>query len=238
MPYVEGFVVPVPASKKDEYRKHAEEALPLFKNFGATRHVEAWADDVPDGKLNDLKTAVKVTDGEAVVFSWIEFPDKETRDSCMDRMMTDPKMKELGSDMPFDAQRMIYGGFDVMFEQDGSHAGMGYTDAMLCAVPDGRKDEYRIFAEKMSALFCDYGAVRLVDGWEDNVPEGKVTDFKRAVLAEDGEKVVFGWVEWPSKEVRDQAWAKIMEDPRMHEVQSPFDRKRMIFGGFKPILDA
>lgn len=238
MPYVEGFLVPVPASKKDEYRRHAEEALPLFKNFGATRHVEAWADDVPDGKLNDLKMAVQVADGEAVVFSWIEFPDKATRDACMDRMMTDPKMKELGSDMPFDAQRMIYGGFDVMFEQDGAKTDMGYTDAMLCAVSDGRKEEYRTFAEKMSGLFCEYGAVRLVDGWEDNVPDGKVTDFKRAVLAEDGEKVVFAWIEWPDKQVRDQAWAKLMEDPRMHEIQSPFDGKRMIFGGFEPILDA
>jgi uncharacterized protein YbaA (DUF1428 family) len=76
-----------------------------------------------------------------------------------------------------------------------------------------------------------------VDGWGDDVPDGKTTDFRRAVQAEAGESVVFGWVEWPSKAVRDEAWQKIMADPRMENLKPPFDGKRMVYGGFAPILD-
>jgi uncharacterized protein YbaA (DUF1428 family) len=239
MAYVEGFVVPVPAAKRDEYRSHAAEAEPLFKSYGATRLVEAWGDDVPDGKLNDLKGAVQAKDDEVVVFSWIEFPTKEARDSGMEKMLADPKMKDLGANMPFDAQRMIFGSFDLLVEEkDGTAGSMGYADGMLVAVPAERKDDYREFAEHTSALFRECGAIRVVDTWEDNVPDGKITDFKRAVLAEDGEKVVFAWIEWPSKDVRDQAWQRITQDPRMREVKAPFDGKRMIFGGFRPLLDA
>ena len=76
MTYVEGFVVAVPAANKEEYRKHAAEAAPLFKEFGATRMVEAWGDDVPDGKVTDFRGAVKAEEDEIVVFSWFEYPDR------------------------------------------------------------------------------------------------------------------------------------------------------------------
>ena len=71
-----------------------------------------------------------------------------------------------------------------------------------------------------------------------SVPDGKVTDFKGAVKAEDGEKVVFSWVEWPSKEARDKGWEKLTSEPRMKDMKMPFDGKRMVYGGFAPILDA
>ncbi len=93
----------------------------------------------------------------------------------------------------------------------------------------------------MAELFREHGATRVLDGWGDDVPDGKVTDFKRAVKAEDGEAVVYGWVEWPSKTVRDAAWGKLMADPRMQpdKSKSPlFDGQRMVYGGFTPILDA
>ena len=79
----------------------------------------------------------------------------------------------------------------------------------------------------------------IFDGWGDDVPDGKVTDFKRAVKAKDDEAVMYGWVEWASKDARDKAWAKMMADPRMqpgHE-KPPFDGQRMVYGGFAPILD-
>jgi uncharacterized protein YbaA (DUF1428 family) len=98
----------------------------------------------------------------------------------------------------------------------------------------------RAWAAKMSALFKEHGATRVVHGWGDDVPDGKVTDYKRAVKAKAGETVLYGWVEWPSKQARDQAWAKMMADPRMQPGQDkpPFDGQRMVYGGFAPILDA
>lgn len=111
MKYVEGFVMAVPAANKEAYRKHAIEAAPLFKEFGAARVVECWGDDVPDGKLTDFRRAVKAEDGEVVVFSWFEYPSKEVRDVAYEKMMSDPRMKTMGEHMPFDGKRMIFGGF-------------------------------------------------------------------------------------------------------------------------------
>ncbi|WP_262296581.1 DUF1428 domain-containing protein [Microvirga sesbaniae] len=111
MTYVDGFVLAVPADKKDEYRRHAAEAAPLFKEFGATRMVECWGDDVPDGKLTDFRRSVQAKDDEIVVFSWIEYPSKEIRDAANRKIMTDPRMEAMGKQMPFDGKRMIFGGF-------------------------------------------------------------------------------------------------------------------------------
>ena len=109
MAYVQGFVVPVPAANKEAYRKLAADLAPLFKEFGATRLVEAWGDDVPDGKVTDFKGAVKATPDEKTVYSWVEWPSKAVRDECWKKMMADERMKN--HTMPFDGKRMIYGGF-------------------------------------------------------------------------------------------------------------------------------
>lgn len=111
MTYVDGFVCAVPAKDKEVYRKHAAEAAHLFKEFGATRIVECWGDDVPDGKLTDFRRAVQAEDDEVVVFGWMEYPSREARDAANDKIMSDPRMKEMGSQMPFDGKRMIFGGF-------------------------------------------------------------------------------------------------------------------------------
>jgi uncharacterized protein YbaA (DUF1428 family) len=238
MTYVEGFVLAVPAANKEVFRVHASEAVPLFKEFGATRLVEGWGDDVPDGKVTDFKGAVKAKDDEVVCFSWLEYPDKATRDAATQRMMTDPRMAQM-SDMPFDGQRMIFGGFSAIIE-DGDQVQGGYNDGFVAAVPDANKDRYREMAAKASAVFLEYGASRVVEAWGDDVPDGKVTDFRGAVKAEEGESIVFSWIEWPSKAARDAAWPKLMEDERMQpdHANSPFDGKRMIYGGFSPVVDA
>ncbi|MBB5214483.1 DUF1428 domain-containing protein [Parapusillimonas granuli] len=111
MKYVEGFVLAVPAANKEKYRRHAEAASHLFKEFGAIRFVECWGDDVPDGKLTDFRGAVKAKEDEVVVFSWLEYPSKEVRDAANEKMMSDPRMKAMGEEMPFDGKRMIFGGF-------------------------------------------------------------------------------------------------------------------------------
>ena len=114
--YIDGFLVAVPTANKDAYRKMAEKGWVLFKEFGATQMMEAWGDDVPKGKLTDFYGAVKAEPNETVVFSWIIWPDKATRDAGQKKMMSDERMKSWGSEMPFDGKRMIFGGFLPIFQ--------------------------------------------------------------------------------------------------------------------------
>nr|WP_319937566.1 DUF1428 domain-containing protein [Sphingomonas cannabina] len=94
-------------------------------------------------------------------------------------------------------------------------------------------------AAKAAVIFREHGATRVVEAWGDDVPDGKVTDYKGAVLAEKGENVVYSWIEWPSKEARNAGWEKVMADERMKPpAEMPFDGKRMIWGGFEPIVQA
>lgn len=238
MSYVEGFVVAVPAANKQAYVKHATEAAPLFKELGVRRMVEAWGDDVPDGKLTDFKRAVQAKPDEVVVFSWFEYPSKEARDAANQKIMSDPRMKEMGASMPFDGQRMILGGF-ATFIDDSTEGTAGYVDGFVVPVPAANKEAYRDMAAKVAQLLKEYGAIRILEAWGDDVPEGKVTDYKRAVQAQDGESIVYAWVEWPSKQVRDAAWPKIMADERgKPDPAMPFDGQRMIYGGFTTVLNA
>ena len=116
-----------------------------------------------------------------------------------------------------------------------------YIDGYIVPVKTARKQEYIDQASKMAKRFLEWGAMRVVEGWGDDVPDGKVTDFKRSVATESDETVVFSWVEWPAKDVRDAAMKKMQEDPEMVEgmkdKNQPFSMQRMIFGGFQPLLD-
>jgi uncharacterized protein YbaA (DUF1428 family) len=237
MTYVEGFILAVPTAKKDEFREHAADAAPLFREFGVTRHVETWGDDLPDGTVTDFRKAVQAREDETVAFSWFEYPDRETRDAANQKMMTDPRMEQMGAGMPFDGKRMIIGGFSVFVDEGGSTG--SYTDGFVLPIPDENRQAYHDMALKAAAMFREHGAVRLVEAWGDDVPDGKLTDFRKSVQAQDGESVVFSWVEWLSKESRDEGWKKIMADERMKTdpADNPFDGKRMFWGGFQPILD-
>jgi uncharacterized protein YbaA (DUF1428 family) len=114
---------------------------------------------------------------------------------------------------------------------------MSYVDGFVIPVSAGKKDAYRAVAAKAASVFMEYGATRIVECWGDDIPDGKVTDFKRAVKAEADENVVFSWIEWPSKAVRDEAYPKVMSDPRLKMDDMPFDGKRMFWGGFQVLLD-
>lgn len=122
--YIDGFVMAVPTANKDKFTAHAEMADSVFIDLGATRVIECWGDDVPDGETTDFRKAVKAKDDEAVVFSWIEWPDKQTRDAAMAKMMSedfsDERMDHEKNPMPFDGKRLIFGGFAPVAELKGA----------------------------------------------------------------------------------------------------------------------
>jgi len=113
-----------------------------------------------------------------------------------------------------------------------------YVDGFIAAVPTANKSQYMEHARAAAEVFKEFGALRVVECWEDDVPEGEVTSFSLAVKRKDGESMVFSWIEWPSKAVRDAAMPKVMEDPRlqMDVNPMPFDGKRLIYGGFESIM--
>ena len=115
---------------------------------------------------------------------------------------------------------------------------MSYIDGFVLAVPTAGKQAYIDYARRMDTLFLEYGALRIVEGWGDDVPGGETTSFPMAVKAGADETVVFSWTEWPDKETRDTAWGKMMADPRFDPATNPMpcDGKRMIYGGFEPIV--
>jgi uncharacterized protein YbaA (DUF1428 family) len=114
--YIDGFMAAVPTANREAYREHVQAAWPVFKEHGALKMVECWGDDVPDGKLTSMPMAVKKNDDETVVFSWIVWSSRQARDAGMGKVMADPRMKPGVNPMPFDGKRLIYGGFDVLFE--------------------------------------------------------------------------------------------------------------------------
>ncbi|MGF1543218.1 MAG: DUF1428 domain-containing protein [Parvularculaceae bacterium] len=117
MTYVDGFVAPVPTANKDAYLKHAELAASVFKEHGAVSVVESWGDDVPKGEVTDFHRAVAAKDDEAVVFSWVTWPDKAARDAGWKKVMDDPRMSPEQNPMPLDGKRLIYGGFERILER-------------------------------------------------------------------------------------------------------------------------
>ena len=236
MTYFEGFIVPVPEANKEAYRKHASGAAPMFKEMGVNRMVESWDSDVPEGKVTDFRKSVDAKPDEKVVFSWFEYPNRQARDAANEKFMSDPRMEAMGANMPFDGKRMIMGGFDAIVEEGA--AGGGYTDGFVVPVPEGKRDAYQQLAAKMAKVFRERGATRVVEAFSDDVSKGQVTDFYRAVQAEDGEGVVLSFIEWPDKATRDEAWKAIMADESMKpEGDMPFDGKRMFWGGFDKIVD-
>ncbi|MBL1377807.1 DUF1428 domain-containing protein [Zobellella iuensis] len=116
---------------------------------------------------------------------------------------------------------------------------MNYVDGFVAAVPTRNKEIYIHHARAAAEVFKEHGALRVVECWGDDVPQGELTSFPMAVKCQEDETVVFSWILWPSREVRDQGMARVMEDPRLTpEVNPmPFDGKRLIYGGFAMVVD-
>jgi uncharacterized protein YbaA (DUF1428 family) len=116
--YVDGYVIPVPKSKIDDYRKMAERAGEVWMEHGALQFCECVADDVKPGKVTSFPQAVQLKDDEVVVFSWIFYESREQRDKVNEKAMNDPRLKDMmdPTKVPFDGMRMFWGGFKTMIE--------------------------------------------------------------------------------------------------------------------------
>lgn len=117
---------------------------------------------------------------------------------------------------------------------------MSYIDGFVLAVPTENRERFRAMAARVARIFTDHGALRVMENWGDDVPRGEITDLYRAVQAREDETVVFSFIEWPSKEVRDKGNDAVAADPRMEQVPEEMnlmDPKRMIYGGFVPVVD-
>jgi uncharacterized protein YbaA (DUF1428 family) len=236
MTYFEGFIIAVPSANKDAFRDHANEVADAAREFGVARQLEAWEEDVPEGKVTDFRKAVNAGPDEKIVFSFFEYPSKAARDVANEKFRSDPRMDPLAGKTPFDAKRMIMGGFEAIVEE--GQGGGAYADGFVVPVPRGKREAYRELAAKMARVFRQHGANRVVEAFGDDVPNGEVTDFNRAVKAEEGEGVVFSFIEWPDKATRDEAWKAIMADESLRpQGEMPFDGKRMFWGGFETIVD-
>ena len=116
MSYVDGFVIAVPKANVEAYKKMAQLGGKVWMEYGALSYVECFADDVPYGELTSFPRAVQATEDETVVFSWIVYKDKASRDEIMAKVMADERLKQDMKDMPFDGKRMIFGGFIPFLE--------------------------------------------------------------------------------------------------------------------------
>nr|WP_303649592.1 DUF1428 domain-containing protein [Asticcacaulis machinosus] len=143
---------------------------------------------------------------------------------------------------------MIYAGFEVIIDEGDAKTGdaktgggkPGYVDGSLLPVPASSREAYRAISTQQAKAFIEQGALRVVGAWGDDVPDGKVTDYKGAVKLNEGEVVTYNWIEWPSRAVRDAAWGNLMSDPRFEDDPAalPADgQKRRVYGGFETILD-
>jgi uncharacterized protein YbaA (DUF1428 family) len=112
MAYVDGFVIPVPKDRLEDYKALARLCAQVWKEHGALSSVECVGIDVPYGELTSFPRSVQAKEDEVVIFSWITYPDKATRDACMEKVMADPRLQAGMENPPFDGKRMIFGGFE------------------------------------------------------------------------------------------------------------------------------
>ncbi len=236
MTYVQGFVCAVPTQARDAFRAHAQSAAEAFLEHGAQSVCECWGDDVPDGKVTSFPMAVKARPDETIVFSWMLWPSKQAHDTAMPKAFADPRLNPATNPMPFDGKRLIYGGFTPVFESGSARRG-GYVDGFVMAVPRSARDDFSDFCARYDPIFEEYGSNWIMEAWEEDVPTGESTDFRRAVQAGADEAVAFSFVQWPDKAMRDDGMRRVMEDPRFAGLTMPFDGKRMIYGGFSPIAE-
>lgn len=234
MTYYTGCVAAVPKANRQRYVDHARAAWPLMRRHGARRMVETWSDEVTPGKRTDFLRAVQAGADEAVVFSWMEWPDRATCDAAFAQLRPEDMPA-----IPFDGSRMIWGGFAPVMAE-GTDRNAGFYQGFVLPVPPANRAAYVALAhEAWNDMFRPHGCTGIVEAWGEDVPHGRQTDLYRAVEATGDEEIVFSWTAWPDRatcEAAARAMEADMDGQPMPEV--PFDAKRMIFAGFAPIFDS
>ncbi|TBN39924.1 DUF1428 domain-containing protein [Paracoccus subflavus] len=237
MTYIFGFVAAVPAANKDAFIAHARAGWPWFQKRGALRMVECWGMDVKPGKQTDFYRATQAEEGEVPLFSWIEWPDRETCDAAWAGMDSDPDLPRM-PELPFDGARMFWGGFEPIVTVGDSQPGR-YVQGFVLAAPKDRKQAYIDMARSATDMFTRMGATCQMECWGVDVPHGKQTDFYRATQAEQDEVPLFSWIEWPDRATCDEAGRRMeAEMAGMDMPAMPFDGMRMFWGGFAPVFDS
>lgn len=237
MTYISGFVAAVPAANKNAFIAHAKAGWPWFQKRGALRMVECWGMDVKPGKQTDFYRATQAEEGEVPLFSWIEWPDRETCDAAWAGMDSDPDLPRM-PELPFDGARMFWGGFEPIVTVGDSQPGR-YVQGFVLAAPKDRKQAYIDMARSATDMFTRMGATCQMECWGVDVPHGKQTDFYRATQAEQGEVPLFSWIEWPDRATCDEAGRRMeAEMAGMDMPAMPFDGMRMFWGGFAPVFDS
>lgn len=237
MTCIQGFICAVPTANRAAFITHARSAVAGFRDLGLEAAAECWGDDVPEGKITSFPLAVKATAEESVVFAWYRWPSKAVLDKVMQGPMDDPRLSPETNPMPFDGKRVIFGTFEPVLELGTPRPG-SYIDAFVVPVKRDQREHFTRFARECDPIFMEHGATWIMECWGVDLPEGKLTDFRRAVQAEPDEEVIFSWVQWPDRAARDAGNERIMNDARLAEKQMPFDGKRLIFGGFQPVVEA
>ena len=206
MTYFEGFVVPVPEANKDAYRKHASDSAPMFQEIRRQPHGRSLGRRRARRQGHRLHGGGEGQAGRNGRLLLVRI--SATRPPATppnEKMMSDPRMSDMGANMPFDGKRMIYRRLRRRSSRK-ARAGGQLHRRLRRPGADDKKEAYReLAAEDRAKVFREHGATRVVEAFGDDVPDGKVTDFNRAVKAEDGESVVFSLIEWPDKATRDAA---------------------------------
>ena len=238
MTYYSGFVCAVPTARRAAYAAHAAKSWPHFARRGAIRLLEGWGEDCAHGTQTDFFRATLARADETPVFSWIEWPDRATADRAWAEIMADEAMAAEMGEMPFDGQRMFWGGFAPIVAE-GTDRG-GYYQGFITPVPEANRGKFAPLAiEVWATMFKPRGALGNHESWGEDVPHGQRTDFYRAVQAEPGEAVVMSWTTWPDRATCEAATAAMTADMSQNPVpEMPFDGMRMMWGGFTPVFDS
>lgn len=240
MSYIDGFLIAVKKDRMDEYKAMAELGRTVWMEHGATSYFEAVGDDIPYGKVTSFPRAVMAEDDETVIFSAVVYPSKEVRDACMKKVFEDERMKGQMDQMPFDGKRMIFGGFEAIVAADTLDAKVGYVEGFVLPVEAAKLDLFRQLVRDSASIWTDMGALSICEGVADDAPVGELTSFPRSVQMKEDETVAFAYVTYETREQREAVMAKIMADERVQKMMEPMpvDGQRMIFGGFRTIVQS
>ena len=212
MVYVTALIAPVKKGGETQFVKSVRASGEICIRNGALADVQAWSDDVPVGKVNDLHQAVKREDDEDIVFSYIIWPDKQTCQDGMSALMSDPIISDPDFAPPMDGKRLIYGSFEPIVSE-GNTSGADYIDGFLFVVPAENKTAYQQMAAEAWPFFEKFGAISMYECWGDDVPDGKLTSMPLATHKKPDEVVLFSWIGWPDKATRDKGYADMQNDP-------------------------